>query len=56
MAAGLQKLDLSSTLTPHQELLDRLAGLSRLTALLMGKMWPARSQHKVGSPSFMSAW
>ena len=34
--AGLQKLDLSHTVVPNQDLLGQLAGLSRLTALHLG--------------------
>ena len=35
--AGLQKLDLSDSVKPSQDLLRQLAGLSRLTALYLGR-------------------
>lgn len=36
MTAGLQKLDLAHAFTPHQEVLDQLTSLTRLTALYLG--------------------
>ena len=35
---GLQKLDLCHIIMPNQDLLDQLAGLTRLTALLIGRL------------------